>query len=302
MSSCIKAINDVNTIAIGVGSGAAGTSASAFGANASALGDQSFAAGYNSIARGLNATAIGPEANAQGGNATAIGLASKALGFNAQAFGRSASALGNDSFAGGVNARAIGKNAFAFGRNAIAFGVDVSDSEQTKGMIDRGCEAFGKLDILIHPESLVHAIVQFNNGITKFIYHDTSMIIPLANAMIHGNFNINEFLKIKRSKNKYIENLIFKKVNKNIFPIIKLKKRINEYPSTSIIINASNEILVDQFLRKKIPFLSINKIIMSILDDRNYKKYAIRSPNNINEIYKIDNWAREMTLNRIDNE
>ena len=35
------------------------------------------------------------------------------------------------------------------GGNAIAFGVDVSDSEQTKGMIDRGCEAFGKLDILI---------------------------------------------------------------------------------------------------------------------------------------------------------
>ena len=159
-----------------------------------------------------------------------------------------------------------------------------------------------QLDILIHPQSLVHAIVQFNNGITKFIYHDTSMIIPLANAMIHGNFNINEFLKIKNSKEKYIENLTFEKVNKNIFPIIKLKKRINEYPSTSIIINASNEILVDQFLRKKIPFLSINKIIMSILDDRNYKKYAIRSPNNINEIYKIDNWARKMTLNRIGNE
>ena len=159
-----------------------------------------------------------------------------------------------------------------------------------------------QLDILIHPQSLVHAIVQFNNGITKFIYHDTSMIIPLANAMIHGNFNIDEFLKIKNSKEKYIENLTFEKVNKNIFPIIKLKKRINEYPSTSIIINASNEILVDQFLRKKIPFLSINKIIMSILDDRNYKKYAIRSPNNINEIYKIDNWARKMTLNRIGNE
>ena len=33
-----------------------------------------------------------------------------------------------------------------------------------------------KLDILIHP-SLVHAIVQLNNGITKFIYHETSMIV-----------------------------------------------------------------------------------------------------------------------------
>ena len=128
------------------------------------------------------------------------------------------------------------------------------------------------------------------------------MIVPLANAMLNGKFNIDEFLKIKNSKKKYIQNLTFEKVNRNIFPIIRLKKRINEYPSTSIIINASNEILVDQFLQKKIPFLSINKIIMSILDDRNYKKYAIRSPDNINEIYKIDRWARKMTLDRISND
>ena len=40
-----------------------------------------------------------------------------------------------------------------------------------------------KLGILIHPNSLVHAIVKFKNGLTKFIYHETSMIIPIANAI-----------------------------------------------------------------------------------------------------------------------
>ena len=49
----------------------------------------------------------------------------------------------------------------------------------------------------------------------------------------------------------------------------------NKFPSSSIIING-NEILVDQFLKKKIPFLSISKIIMTILKDSNYKKYAIK--------------------------
>ena len=38
-----------------------------------------------------------------------------------------------------------------------------------------------KIDILIHPESLVHAIIKFKNGLSKFIYHETSMLIPLAN-------------------------------------------------------------------------------------------------------------------------
>ena len=73
----------------------------------------------------------------------------------------------------------------------------------------------------------------------------------------------------------------------------------NKFPSSSIIINAFNEILVDQFLKKKIPFLSISKIIMTILKDSNYKKYAIKEPKNLNQIYKIDMWARKKTLEKI---
>ena len=70
---------------------------------------------------------------------------------------------------------------------------------------------------------------------------------------------------------------------------------MDEYPSTPIIINATNEVLDDQFLKKKIPFLSIYKIIINILNDRNYKKYAIKTPININQILKIDNWAKTTT-------
>ena len=154
-----------------------------------------------------------------------------------------------------------------------------------------------KLEILIHPESLVHAVIDFKNGLKKFIYHDTSMIIPLANAIFDENFNIEFFYNKKRRAS--IESLRFKRVDKKIFPIIKIKKRLNEYPSTPIIINASNEILVDQFLNKKLPFLSIPKIIMSILSDRNYKKYAIRIPENISQINIIDNWAKTTTMKKI---
>ncbi len=151
-----------------------------------------------------------------------------------------------------------------------------------------------KLDIIIHPNSLVHAIVKKKNGLITFIYHDTSMIIPIANAMFDGKLNIKEFYKTNR-KNDKLENLFFKKVDKKIFPVIFLKNRVNEYPSTSIIINAANEILVELFLNKKIPFLSISKTILKILNGRNYKKYAIRKPKNIHEITNIDKWAKENT-------
>ena len=76
-----------------------------------------------------------------------------------------------------------------------------------------------KIDILIHPNSLVHAILELNNGLTKFIYHQTSMIIPLANAIFDGNLNIKDFY-YKKEKNVF-ENLTFQNVDDKKFPIIK---------------------------------------------------------------------------------
>ena len=156
-----------------------------------------------------------------------------------------------------------------------------------------------KLDILIHPESLVHAIIEFNNGLIKFIYHDTSMIIPIANAIFEKDLNIEKFYKNKKNNAKRINNLSFEKVNSNTFPVIRLKTKINQYPSSAIIFNAANELLVDRFLSKKLPFLSISKTIMRIQSDSNYKKYAIKKPKNINDIIKIDKWTREIITKKI---
>ena len=152
-----------------------------------------------------------------------------------------------------------------------------------------------KLKILIHPESLVHAVIKFKNGLTKFIYHETSMIVPIANAIFDKNLEINKFFK----DNKNIKNLTFQIPNQKNFPILKVLHKVNEHPSTSIIINAVNEVLVDHFLRKKVPFLAIPMIIMNILRDRNYRKYAIRIPKDLEQINKINSWARQKTLEKI---
>ena len=152
-----------------------------------------------------------------------------------------------------------------------------------------------KLDILIHPESLVHAIIKLKNGLTKFIYHDTSMIVPIANAIFDNNLEINKFIKTKKN----IQCLTFKLPERNNFPIIDILNKVNEYPSTSIIVNAANEVLVEHFLRKKVPFLGIPTIIKKILRDRNYKKYAIKQPKDLKQINKINSWAKNKTLERI---
>ena len=150
--------------------------------------------------------------------------------------------------------------------------------------------------LIVHPQSLVHAIVKFKNGITKILYHEPSMLIPLANAIFQYKININQFIK---TKNKKIENLTFEEVDKKRFPVVKLLPNLNKYPSEAIIINAANEILIDQFIKKKISFNSISSYLFKVLKDKFYKKYAIKKPADLKSILIIDKWARETTLNKI---
>ncbi len=154
-----------------------------------------------------------------------------------------------------------------------------------------------KIDILIHPDSLVHAIIQLKNGLVKLLFHDTNMIIPIANGIFDGDLNIEDIYKpnINFQKKNSI-NLFFKKIDKKKFPLINLKDKINKFPSAGLIINAANEVLVNEFLNKRVSFSAISQFIFLIMKDRNYLKYAIKDPKSLREVILIDKWARKITI------
>ena len=158
-----------------------------------------------------------------------------------------------------------------------------------------------KYEILVHPQSLIHAIVVFQNGQTKFLYHETNMKIPIANALYENKIIINNLLKKNNNLLKKIDYLKFEKVDKKKFPIVTLLKKNIYNKSGPIILNASNEVLVDYFLKNKIGFNSIYACLKRVFRDKDFKKYAIKSSPNIDEIYKIDKWARNKTLSIINN-
>ena len=119
------------------------------------------------------------------------------------------------------------------------------------------------------------------------------MTIPISNAIFDSSVNVKKYLK---EDDINIGNLEFYNVDKKKFPSISLIPKLNDYASTPIIINAANEILVDQFLKKKISFNSIYGYLSMLLKNKNYKKYAIQKPVNLKKIYLIDNWTRKTTL------
>ena len=152
-----------------------------------------------------------------------------------------------------------------------------------------------KYKIMIHPQSYVHSIIRFKNGLIKMILYNTDMKIPISNTLYKSKKNV---LKTSNVEIKHINNLNFQKVNSKTFPSIKLlNKCFTLGLSTPIIINAANEVLVDLFLKGKIGFLDIVKIINKILKHKDFRKNAKRKPNSIKDIQIADNWSRLKTIN-----
>ncbi len=152
-----------------------------------------------------------------------------------------------------------------------------------------------KYEIIVHPQSLIHAIVVFKNGQSKFLYHDSDMIIPISNAIYENNINSKIFIKDRNDFMMKFKNFKFEKIDKKRFPIVTLLKKSIYNNSGPIILNASNEVLVQKFIKGEISFSSIYRYLKAVLGGKDFKKYAIKKAPSIKEIYKIDKWARIRT-------
>ena len=148
---------------------------------------------------------------------------------------------------------------------------------------------------MIHPQSYVHSIIRFKNGLIKMILYNTDMKIPISNTL-YGRKNY--VTNVKKIDTEILSKMSFQNVNTKRFPSIKLiNKCLNSGASTPIIVNASNEVLVDLFLKGKIRFLDIVKIINKIFKHKEFKKYARKNAKSVEDIKITDNWARLKTVN-----
>ena len=152
-----------------------------------------------------------------------------------------------------------------------------------------------KYKILIHPQSHVHSIVRLKNGLVKMILYNTDMKIPISNILYKGkNIYSNNFAINSKILNK---NSFFEPDEKK-FPSLKLINKCFLYgPSTPIIINAANEILINLFLSEKIRFLDIVSMLSKIFNQKDFKKYAKRKVKSVNDIKITDSWARLKIMN-----
>tara|TARA_B100001063_G_scaffold77581_1_gene72035 strand:+ start:2002 stop:3165 length:1164 start_codon:yes stop_codon:yes gene_type:complete len=144
---------------------------------------------------------------------------------------------------------------------------------------------YKKISILIHPKSYFHAIVKFDNGMTKIAMHEPSMKIPIHNSIY---CDTNKKIKSKPLNIQVLNNPELKIDIKNKFPLTNL---LNILPKKTSLYEAAlisiNDYFVDKFLSKKINFKELNEYIYKYSLNKNFMKYRNLQPKNIKEIYKI---------------
>jgi len=149
-----------------------------------------------------------------------------------------------------------------------------------------------KFKIIIHPQSLIHAIIEFRNGLSSMLHHVNDMKIPIANSL-YDNFYINKEITNNFSLKK---KLFFYNPNIKKLPSIKILTLTNVLNETGfILINVLNEILVKKFLDNKILFTDIVYKLLSILKSNTVKNYLKNNKiQHINDVFKAYNFCRSL--------
>ncbi len=150
-----------------------------------------------------------------------------------------------------------------------------------------------QIQVVVHRKSIVHSMVQFQDGTIMANLGPKSMQIPIAYALNYPNRLTNSIEKIDLFE---IAELKFEKPDLEKFLCLKLAfEAIEKGHSYQVVLNAANEVLVDAFLNKKITYTQIPKGIQKMLDEHNQMEL-----NTVEEILALDKEVKEKTRKMIE--
>jgi 1-deoxy-D-xylulose-5-phosphate reductoisomerase len=143
------------------------------------------------------------------------------------------------------------------------------------------------IQVVIHPQSIVHSMVRYQDGAIMAQLGIADMRIPIAYALAYPHRLKGSWQPLDLTKQ---QGLNFLPVEKKRFPGLALAySAIEEGGSMPAVLNAANEIAVAAFLAGRIGFREIHRII-----DRTMQRHQSKHAKNIDEVIEVDRWAREV--------
>jgi len=145
-----------------------------------------------------------------------------------------------------------------------------------------------QIEILVHPQSVIHSMVDYVDGSVLAQLGTPDMKTPIAYALAWPSRMKTTAKKLELSD---ISTLTFEKHNNELFPAISLAREALETGgSAPTIMNAANEIAVDLFLNNHIGFLDIVRVVSETLNSIN--SYQLQ---NLDDVSQADTEARELS-------
>lgn len=142
-----------------------------------------------------------------------------------------------------------------------------------------------EMEIIIHPQSIIHSMVRYQDGSVVAELGVPDMCTPIAYAMSYPDRVPSSVPPLDFCQ---ISALTFKQPDFNRYPCLKLAiEASNQGQAATTALNAANEIAVEAFLQHKIGFMDIAKNVAKVLD-----QLAFPDPTTIDEVFIIDQWAR----------
>ncbi len=142
-----------------------------------------------------------------------------------------------------------------------------------------------KIEVLIHPESIVHSLVEFVDGSMVALLSRPDMRIPIQYALTYPKrvAGVAEHLQLDK-----IGGLTFERPDTETFRALSLGFEVARTGGTAAaVFNAANETAVGQFLAGRIKFVSIVELIEDCLNKHNIKRSV-----SLEELLEADGWAR----------
>ena len=149
---------------------------------------------------------------------------------------------------------------------------------------------YNKINIIIHKDSYIHAIIQFKNGMIKLVAHNTTMEIPIANTLYNNNHIFKKNILVDFKK---LNNLNFTNVDSKKFPLVNIIRQMpNKDSLYETVLVSINDELVNQFLNKKIKYSQIKSILIENLKKKEFEKFKKIVPRTISDVITLSNNVR----------
>lgn len=121
-----------------------------------------------------------------------------------------------------------------------------------------------KIDVIIHPQSIIHGMVHYKDGTVISGMSSPDMCIPIANALAYPDRISTNFKKIDLLE---IGKLEFFEIDSARFPAIELaKSALSHGKGAELVLNSADELAIEKFLQGSCNFLEIAKIVSDTLD------------------------------------